>query len=284
MNHGVERACASPEELADQDDLDIIYIATPHDSHRPLAELALRSGKHVLIEKPLATTAADAQAILDLASSLGLLAMEAMWTRYLPQADILRQLLESQAIGEVNFAQADFGFVASYDPLHRLFNPARGGGALLDAGVYPVSFLVSVLGVPDSIQSTGTLAGTGVDDHVHLTLGTTASLGSATTSLRSALPARAMVSGTHGRIEIEPAYIRPSTISLSTKGTWGPDNDARRWTDDQFAEPYDALHYQALAAARYAGEGRVESPLHDHQETVAVIRVLEQARKQIGAA
>jgi predicted dehydrogenase len=281
--HAIEHAVGSPEELVGRGDVDVVYIATPHNSHLAMAELALGAGKHVLIEKPLATTEADAARITGRARDQGLLAMEAMWTRYLPQADVLRQLLEAGAIGEVTSVSADFGFVFPYDPAHRLFNPDLAGGALLDAGVYPVSFVVSVLGLPTSVHAIGSRAATGVDDQAQLSLAYPRAVASATTSLRSALPVRAVLGGTGGRIEIAPPYIRPSTLWLSTKAMWGPDPDAATWTDDALAEPYDALHYEADAAARYIAEGRVESPVHGHAETVGIIAVLERARQQLGA-
>ncbi len=282
--HGVDRAVGSPEELVALPEVDVVYIATPHNSHRELAELAIDAGKHVLIEKPIATTAEDARAITDRARAAGLLAMEAMWTRYLPQADVLRQLLGDGAIGEVTHVSADFGFVAPPDRAGRLWNPDLAGGAMLDAGVYPVSFIASVLGAPSAVQTAGTLADTGVDDHVQLTLSyASGALAAATTSLRSALPTRAVLSGTGGRIELEPAYIRPSSLVLSTRAMWGTDPDAARWVDDALAQPYDAMGYEADAAARFIGDGRVESPIHDHADTVGVIAVLEEARRELGA-
>jgi predicted dehydrogenase len=146
-----------------------------------------------------------------------------------------------------------------------------------------VSFIASVLGPPEQVIASGTLAPTGVDDQAQLTLPYGNAIGAATTSLRSALPVRAVIAGTGGRIEIEPPFIRPSSLTLSTKAMWGPDPDAARWTDEALADPYDALHYEADAAARFIAEGRVESPLHDHAQTVAVISVLERARQQLGA-
>ncbi|MFD1721625.1 Gfo/Idh/MocA family protein [Amnibacterium endophyticum] len=282
--HGVGTAVGSAEELVGLDEVDAVYVATPHPTHRELAELALRAGKHVLVEKPIAMDRAEAEAMTSLGRELGLLVMEAMWTRYLPQADVLAQLLDDGAVGEVTHVSADFGFVIGFDPRSRLFDPALGGGALLDAGVYPVSFITSVLGLPDSVQTAGTLAETGVDDHAQLTLAYDGgALAAATTSLRSALPTRAVVSGTAGRITLEPAYIRPSALTLSTKGMWGPDDDATTWTDDALDEPYDAMHYQADAFARYVADGLLESPVHDHARTVGVIGVLEDARKALGA-
>jgi predicted dehydrogenase len=281
--HDIPQAMGSPAELVGLESVDVVYIATPHSSHRAMAELALQAGKHIVVEKPFMMTEDDARTVFDLAQDRGLFAMEAMWTRYLPQADILRQILQAELIGEVSYVAADFGFVATYDPEHRLFNPELGGGALLDAGVYPVSFISSVLGIPQSVHAAGSLAATGVDDHAQLTLSYERALACAVTSLRSALPVTAVVAGTKGRVELDSPYIRPSGLMLSTKAMWGPDPDAATWTDTTLAEPYDALHYQAVAAAGYIAQGRTESPIHTHAETAAIVGVLDQARRQLGA-
>jgi predicted dehydrogenase len=280
---GVPSAAASVDELLSREDIDVIYVATPHQAHREVAEAALRAGRHVLVEKPMAATVEDAAAITSLARERGLLAMEAMWTRYLPQWDVLMQLLEDGAIGDITSVSADFGFVAKFDPEGRLWSPALAGGALLDAGVYPVSFAVGVLGIPDSTSVTGTLASTGVDDHAHVVLSAGQAIGTATTSLRSTLPVRAVVSGTSGRIEVGPPFILPSRLSLTTKASWMPDPDLASWEDVSLENPHDGLHYEADAAARYIAEGRVESPIHTHQETIAIVSILERARRELRA-
>jgi predicted dehydrogenase len=284
--HGIAAAEGSVEALVARDDVDVVYVASPHSSHRVLAEAALHAGKHVLIEKPITTTAADAEAILSLARSNGLLAMEAMWTRYLPQSDVLRHLLEDGAIGDVTFVGADFGFsLPSETPAsHRLLDPAAGGGALLDAGVYPVSFISSVLGSPGAVTATGSLAATGVDETAHVVMPYTGALGVATTSLRSALPTRATVAGTGGLIEIGPGFIFGSTLTLSVPSAWGGDAATSSWRDDTFAGLHDGLALEADAAARYIAEGRTESPLHPHAETVAIIAALESSVRQLGGA
>lgn len=282
--HGVPSAVSSVAELVARDDVDVVYIATPHQAHRAVAEEALGMGKHVLVEKPLAHTVDDARAITALARERGLLAMEAMWTRYLPQSWILRKVLEDGMIGEVVHVEASFGFAAPFDPEHRLWSPALAGGALLDAGVYPVSFISSVLGAPDDLRVHGSLARTGVDDHSHIALSYSGATASATTSLRVPLPGRAGIAGTAGRIEVDAPFFLPSSLSLSVSAHWMPDPDAARWSDADVATPYDGLHYQADALARFVAEGRVESPIHTHDETVSVIDVLERARKALGAS
>ncbi len=284
--HGIEGAEGSAEALVARDDIDIVYVASPHTSHRALAELALHAGKHVLIEKPIATTAEDAEAIVSLARLQGLLAMEAMWTRYLPQSDVLHQLVDSGAIGDITFVAADFGFLLPPDVpgTHRLLNPAAGGGALLDAGVYPVSFVSSVLGAPTTVHATGTLASTGVDDHAHVVLPYDGAIGTATTSLRAALPVRATVAGTAGLIEIGPGFIFGSTLTLSLGSPWRPDTKTASWRDNSYKTSYEGLALEADAAARYIADGRTESPLHTHEETVAIIGALESAVRQVGGA
>lgn len=281
--HGVPNAMSSVDDLVARDDVDVVYIATPHQSHRQVAESALNAGKHVLIEKPLAHTAADASAITRLARDRGLLAMEAMWTRYLPQMEMMRELLRQGTIGEVAHVEAAFGFAAPFDPKHRLWSPELAGGALLDAGVYPVSFISSVLGAPEEMTAFGTIASTGVDDHSHLSLSYSTATAAATSSLRVPLTSRAIIAGTAGRIEFDSPFFMPSGLTLSTSSHWKPDPDAAHWTDTAFGEPYDALHYEADALARFVDEARVESPLHTHAETVAIIDLIERARTQLGA-
>jgi predicted dehydrogenase len=266
--------------LADPE-IDAVYVGTPHTSHAEIALAALAAGKHVLVEKPLATTAADAQRVADAARAAGLLAMEAMWTRYLPQSDIVRRLLADGAVGEVHTVIADFGFVAGYDPAGRLWDPALGGGALLDAGVYPVSFASSVLGPITRVEAVGTLAPTGVDARASQRLGTAGgAVGQVATSIVSSLPVRATVVGALGRIDLHAPFFAPSGVTL-TLGAIGGETSAT-WQDERFDDHYDALSDEATAFASYVGEGRVESPVHTLDETVAVLAVIEAARARLG--
>lgn len=282
-SHGIPFAVGSVGELVCRDDIDVVYVATPHQTHREIAEAALSAGKHVLVEKPIAHTTEDAKAITGLARSEGLMAMEAMWTRYLPQSRLLGEILRVGVIGEVVHVDASFGFAAPFNPEHRLWSPALAGGALLDAGVYPVSFISSVLGTPIDVSVQGTLAPTGVDDHSHLSLSYARATAAATTSLRGPLPGRAVISGTQGRIEVDAPFFLPSGFSLSTSSHWMPDPDAIHWRSGDLERPYDGLHYQADALSRFVAEGRAESPVHTHAETVSVVSTLERARQLLGA-
>ena len=281
--HGIERAYGSYEEVAAETRVDAVYIASPHSAHKDLALLAITAGKHVLIEKPMAASAAEAQVIGDAARAAGAIAMEAMWTRYLPQADVIRQLLAAGEVGDVRFVSADFGFAAPFDPAHRLFDPAQAGGALLDAGVYPISFASSVLGTATSVTAVGGLALTGVDCDAALVMDHGGRYSTALTSITSSLPTRATIMGSKGRIDVDAPFYAPGGLTVTAGNSLGPKTQAAHWEDRTYAQPYSALHYQADALARYAVAGRTESPIHTLDEVVAILRTIDEARRQIGA-
>ena len=153
-------------------EVDALYIATPHPQHLQLALAAIAAGKAVLVEKTFTATVAGAERLIDAARTAGVFAMEAMWTRFQPAIVEARRLVDEGAIGEVRQVQADLGVDRPYDPADRLFDPAQGGGALLDLGVYVVSFAQYFLGVPDRVEVVGSLAPTGVDAEARCCSGT----------------------------------------------------------------------------------------------------------------
>lgn len=281
--HGIPATHTSVAELVARDDVDVVYVATPHVSHRDIALQAIAAGKHVLVEKPFALSADEAQQVAGAARTAGVLVMEAMWTRYLPQTDVLRQLLDSGAIGDVHSVTADFGFSAPFDPENRMWNPDLGGGALLDAGVYPLSFVSMVLGAPAGVVASGSLTSTGVDACASLLL--TSSSGAdalVETSMISSLPTRALVVGSTGRIEIGSPFFGPSSITL-VQGSIGAEERVT-WVDDAFETIHEGLSYQATALASYVAAGLTESPLHPLAEVVSVLSTIDDARAQIAAA
>ena len=152
-------------------DVDVIYVATPHSFHHENALLALEAGKHVLVEKAFTMNAAQAVELVEAARARGLFLMEAMWTRFLPHVVEIRRLLADGALGRVVTVMADHGQWFAFDPSSRLFAPELGGGALLDLGVYPVSFASMVLGTPTRIEALVEPAPTGVDGQVSILLG-----------------------------------------------------------------------------------------------------------------
>ena len=164
--YDIPHAHGSYEDLVADPDVDIVYVASPHSHHLAHATLALEAGKHVLIEKAITLDAREAATIRDLAAARGLLAMEAMWTRYLPHMARIRELIAAGTLGEVREVIADHTQRISDDPAHRLNALELGGGALLDLGIYPVSFAVDILGPVSEARAVGRLADTGADSDV----------------------------------------------------------------------------------------------------------------------
>lgn len=279
--HGIERAHGSYEELVEDPDVDVVYVSSPHSEHLDHALLAIAAGKHVLVEKPLAASAAQAARLVRAAREAGVFAMEAMWTRYLPQTDIARQLLADGALGELRVVTADFGGAARYDPASRVFDPALAGGALLDLGVYPVSWTSFALGAPAAVLATGTLAPTGVDEQVALVLSSASGAQALlSTGLRAGTPSLATICGAEGRIEMDSPFWGPSGLRLHrADGTL-----VAHWRDP-YGRPYrEGMSYEAAALARYVAEGRTESPLHPLDEAVSTLATIDEARRQLGAA
>jgi len=279
QRHGVPRVLPSVEALVTDPGVDAVYVSTPHPLHREQALAAIAAGKHVLVEKPIAMSAAEAEEITAAGRAAGVLVMEAMWTRYLPQSSILRQVVADGLIGELRTVIADFGFVAPEDRAHRLWAPELGGGALLDAGVYPISFASSVIGPLSLVAATGT-AENGVDSSAALLAagrdGTSALLG---TSLVAALPVEAQVVGSEGRARLFSPFFGPTGIAV-TRGGFDSDETAE-WRDRAFDALHDGLAHEATAFAAYVAEGRLESPLHPHAEVVQVMRVIDDARAAV---
>ena len=277
--HGIDTAYGGYDELLADDSVDIVYVAAPHNEHARLAHAAIAAGKHVLIEKPIATTVAEARGIEDAAAHAGVFAMEAMWSRYLPQATIVAQLLADGALGEPRFVEADFGFLARFDPASRLYNPELAGGALLDLGVYSAWFAHFVLGAPRSVHAVGSLAVTGVDQQSTVTLTYDSdALAVVSSSIIVETPVAARVSGTEALLQFPASFPGPSAFRLAVHG-----GETLEWRDTSGLDWNEGLCYQAVAAARYVSDGLTQSPLHGLDDSIAVLSVLEQARAQLGA-
>ncbi len=277
--HGIDTAYGSYDQLLADDSVDIVYIAAPHNEHATLAHAVIAAGKHVLIEKPIATTVAEAQAIADAAAEAGVFAMEAMWTRYLPQTTVVARLLADGSLGEARFVEADFGFLAEFDPTARHFDPALAGGALLDLGVYSAWFAHFVLGAPSSVHAVGSLAVTGVDQQSSVTLTYESdALAVVSSSLIVDTPIAARVAGTAARLEFPANFVGPSSFRVVQ-----PNAEPLEWRDTNGLVWNEGLCYQAVAAARYVSDGLTQSPLHGLGDSIAVLSVLEQARAQLGA-
>lgn len=274
-DHGLEKAYGSYADLIAAPDIDVLYIATPHPQHHKIAVAALQAGKAVLVEKTFTATVAGAEDIVTTAQGNGVFAMEAMWTRFQPAVVAARKLIEDGAIGEVRQLQADLGVDRPYDESDRLFDPAQGGGALLDLGVYVVSIAQYFLGVPDRLEVTGSLAPTGVDWEVGLLLGYDD--GRAATllgSLRHHTPGACRIFGTKGWIEIPPRFHHPDRIVLHRTGA----------DPEEIVRPPQGVGYshELVEVSECLRAGRTESLVMPLADTLAVQRILNEAAERLG--
>ncbi|MFD2091738.1 Gfo/Idh/MocA family protein [Blastococcus deserti] len=273
--HGLERAHGSYAEILTDPDVDVLYVATPHSQHHAVALAALRAGKALLVEKSFTATTAGAAEVIDLARQTGVFVMEAMWTRFQPAVVAVRDLIAEGAIGEVRSVQADLGVARDYDPVDRLFDLALGGGALLDLGVYVVSFAQMLLGTPERVVAAGSLFPSGADADAALLLdhgdGRTATL---MTSLRNALPGQARVFGTTGWIDVLPRFHHPDTIVLHRAGA-EPVTITRKPLGAGYA-------HELIEVTECLRAGRSESAVMPLADTLAVQTVLGEAAEQLG--
>ena len=265
---GIPNRHASYEALVADPDVDVVYVATPHPMHHANALLALRAGKPVLVEKAFTMNAAEAQELVAVARAKGLFLMEAMWTRFLPHIDEIRRLLAEGALGDIVTVTADHGQWFAKDPDFRLFAPELGGGALLDLGVYPISFASMVLGKPDRIVSLIDPAFTGVDGQTSMLFGYASGAQAVLTCTSSAKsPTRGAIVGTDARIEIDGDFYAPTSFTLIS----------RRGEQTYFDSQHEGhgLWYEAEAVARCLREGLPESPLMPLDESVSIMQTMD---------
>jgi predicted dehydrogenase len=265
---GIEHAHPSYESLVADPEVDVVYVATPHPMHLDNAILALEAGKPVLVEKPFAMSAAQAREIVARAREKRLFAMEAMWTRFLPHVAVIRGWLSQGRLGEIVSVSADHGQWFAEDPEFRLFAPELGGGALLDLGIYPVSFASMVLGTPNRIVSLSDPAFTGVDAQTSMLLGYEGGAQAVLTcTLRAKSPTTASIVGTDARIEIEGDFYSPTSVKLIPRvgepTVVASDHEGR------------GLRHQADEVARRLAAGDLESPLMRLDETVSIMETMD---------
>lgn len=273
--YNVPRRHASYEALANDPDIDAIYVATPHTLHAENTLLCLRAGKAVLCEKPFAINAAQAESMVHEARERGLFLMEAMWTRFLPHMARLRELVREGVIGDLRMLTANFGFRTEFNPQSRLFDPQLGGGALLDVGIYPVSLASMLFGAPAQIASEAELGQTGVDEQSAFVFrydgGQLALLSCA---IRTTTVHDAVVYGTNGHIRINTPWWGPSSLTLALNG-----QAEQHLTFDNLGNGYN---YEAAEVAACLRSGKTESTIMPLDETLASMRTLDTIRSQWG--
>ncbi|NAS20234.1 Gfo/Idh/MocA family oxidoreductase [Herbidospora sp. NEAU-GS84] len=272
---GAPRAHGDVAAMLAADDVDAVYVATPHPAHHAGALAAIEAGKAVLVEKPFTINRREAEELVAAARARGVFLMEAMWTRFLPHMVRIRELLAEGRLGDVRLVVAEHGVWFRHDPVHRMFDLALGGGALLDLGVYPVSFLSMVFGAPATVTASTQFGGTGVDGQTSvITTYEGGRQGVATSSMEAFLPNRASIAGTEAHIDIDPWWYRPTSFTLTTRG-----GAAERFT---FDVPGNGLRFQAEEVARCVHAGLLESPILTLEESCRIMGTMDEVRAQAG--
>lgn len=273
--YGLKRAYGSYQELVDDPNVDLVYIATPHSLHAEQAKLCLQAGRNVLVEKSFAANAAQTQEVLSLAEDAGLLCTEAIWTRYMPSRRILSDVLDTGEIGEVRAVTANLGYPMTHKA--RIVDPGLAGGALLDVGVYPLNFIDMVLRgrSPQRIVTAMTPYRTGVDAQSSTTLfyknGVTAV---AASSMLATSDRIGCVWGTHGYV------VCRNINNIESIDVY---NDDHQLTDHRdIPGQLTGYEYEVAAAAKAIRRGEVECPQMPHADTLRVMRLMDRIRAAWG--
>ncbi|MEW2301868.1 Gfo/Idh/MocA family oxidoreductase [Streptomyces sp. NPDC006655] len=275
---GIERAYGDWESLARDEDVDVVYVATPHAAHRAATGLCLRAGRNVLCEKAFTVNSREAEELVALAKEHDRFLMEAMWTYCNPLVRRLTALVADGAIGQVRTVQADFGLEGPFPPAHRLRDPALGGGALLDLGVYPVAFAHLLLGEPDGMSARAVLSEEGVDLQTGALLSwESGALAMVHCSIVGGTGNGASITGSQGRIDIPDGFFHPERFVLHRDG-----RDPQEFAMDPADGPRNTLRHEAREVMRALRAGEKESPLVPLTGTLAVMRTLDTLREQIG--
>lgn len=273
-------AHGSYEALFDDPDVDIVYIATPHPSHRDNAIAALAAGKHVLVEKPLAVDAAGTREIIAAAAGANRFVGEAMWTKFLPKFDVIRQLLDDGALGEVRTVIADHG--EFFTPDHRIYNADLAGGPLLDLGTYPIALAHLVFGSFTRVVAQSQDAVPGLPGQISAML-SDASGNQAVmhTTILSDTPTSAVISGRDSTLHIDGPFFMPGPFTLTRHKGHPSDPGLVLRYDEKPGTQADGLHYAAVEAARLITDGRTESEIHPLRTAVSTLDIADEIRRQI---
>lgn len=263
------------EVLANDPEIDIIYIATPHVYHFEHTMLCLRAGKAVLCEKPMAMNAREAKIMMDEAKKRNLFLMEGLWTRFIPGTEKVLDLIANDSIGEIEFLKADFGFKGDGNLKSRVYNKSLGAGSLLDIGIYPVYLSLLLLGVPDTIRSIANYTETGVDASCSILLeyagGTKAFLES---TILADTPVEALIFGSKGSLKIHSRFHHPKEITIKQN-----DGNTETFTINYKGEGY---YHEILEVMNCLQHGLIESPKMPHCMSLQLMQILDGVREKIG--
>ncbi len=284
--HGFEAAYGSYAELLADDSVDAVYVASPHALHVEHVTAALEAGKHVLCEKPITLRAPDAEELFALARRTDRLLMEAMWTGCHPVVRALQGRLREGEFGTPRQLHAELGFVVDTSPDDRLLDPALGAGALLDMGIYPLTFAHLMLGEAQELTATAALSDSGIDLDIAMAGrypgGAVATMVASMTSWSSR---RAEIATDLGRLVLED-FHHPTHATFTATGVGGTDDTTERLAPVRIEgdEPVIGRGYgnEAMEFQRCLAEGLPESPLVTHDQTLVIMRQMDRVRALVG--
>jgi predicted dehydrogenase len=267
----------SYEELVTSKEVDVIYVATPHGFHHKHVMLCLNHGKAVLCEKAFALNAKQVTEMIELSRKKKIFLMEAFWTRFIPQYEMVRTMIDRGDIGEIKLIQADFGFKAPSPPAQRLFDPELGGGSLLDIGIYPVFFALSLLGKPTALNAIMTPSPSGVDEQIVINMKfANGALAVLFSTFASDTPTEAVIAGTEGRIQMRNRFHNPvGNIELVKNRDEVQPVNVRR--EEGYGYQFEARH-----VGECLRKGLTQSPVYSLQDSLLLIETLDKIRKSAG--
>jgi predicted dehydrogenase len=266
---------SSYEEMAKDEAIDVIYIATPHSFHFENTMLCLKNNKSVLCEKPMGLDSHQVRAMIKEARSRNLFLMEGLWTRFIPATEKLIELLQKKSIGDLQYMQADFGFKANFDPKSRVFNKSMGGGSLMDIGIYPIYLSLITLGFPTHMNAAARVSETGVDSYCSMLFGYENGTKAILESLIEAdTPTVAHIYGNKGYIKLHSRFHHSEKISL--------------YQNDELKEEFDLKYqghgyiYEIEEVNRCLRNKMIESPKLPHALSLDLIVLIDQVKTKIG--
>lgn len=270
---GIAAAHGSYDAFVADDSLDVIYVATPHNFHHAHALLALRAGRNVLVEKPMALDHDQAADIVATARERGLFLAEALWTWFLPKFDVLEQVFASGVLGEIKSVHTEYGEYFTRD--HRIFDPTLAGGPLLDLGTYPVSLLTRLLGVPERMVGLKQDDPGGVHGQISVILADArGNQGTMSTTLYGLTPTNAAIVGSDATIRFGSEFNLPGPFELISA-----DGSARLRHDEPVGRHFEGLFFEAAEVARAIADGRTETEKRPLDATLATMKTLDIIRR-----
>ncbi len=275
QEYDATRAYDSYTDLAQDANVDVVYVATPHSSHYENTMLCLDNGKAVLCEKPFAMDSAQVDKMIAFAKGKKAFLMEALWTHFLPHYQYVIEIVNQKKFGDIQELHADFGFVAGCEPEHRLLNKALGGGSLLDLGIYPIFAAMTLLGLPEEIEAKARLSDTGIDHESRMEFrynnDVTAYLHS---SLIETTPTELKVMCTGGQVIVRRPFHAPTTVSLIDNSGG---EEVMAFTESTHGYRHEAIHVQDML-----NQGRIESTIMTFEKSRKLMSLLDAVRYRIG--